>query len=87
MSIGEKQCFRSVEFFYPWGITCDSSGNVYVADSAEHHVQVFTASKGSWPVSVDIGASGEVFVSELDNPCSPKKAGLCHHSYGMEPLL
>ena len=42
--IGGKQCCRSVEFCYPWGITCDSSGNVYVADSAEHHIQVFAAS-------------------------------------------
>ena len=80
--IGGKQCCRSVEFCYPWGITCDSSGNVYVADSAEHHIQVFAASgeflrkfggcgvhewQPRWPVGVAIGASGEVFVSELNN--------------------
>lgn len=31
------------QFDYPWGIACDSTGKIYVADSANHRIQVFTA--------------------------------------------
>ena len=31
------------QFRHPTGIACDSAGNVYVADSANDRVQVFTA--------------------------------------------
>lgn len=30
-------------FDYPWGITCDSTGKVYVADTSNRRIQVFTA--------------------------------------------
>lgn len=29
------------DFYHPWGVACDSTGNVYVTDN--HSVQVFTA--------------------------------------------
>ena len=35
---GHSQQFKS-----PYGITCDSAGNVYIADSGSYSVQVFTA--------------------------------------------
>ena len=31
------------QFCHPRGIACDSTGNVYVADTCNHHIQVFTA--------------------------------------------
>ena len=31
------------QFKYPWSIACDSTGNVYLTDSMNHHIQVFTA--------------------------------------------
>ena len=35
---------KSEGFFdYPWGITCDSTGKVYVADTSNSRIQVFTA--------------------------------------------
>ena len=64
---------------HPCGVTCDSTGNVYVADGANRCIQVFTASgkflrkfgrhgKGEgeldWPVGVAVDSRGIVFVSE-----------------------
>ena len=80
--IGEKRGSKSEEFTYPWGVTCDSTGNVYVADSANNRIQVFTASgkflrkfghfgKGEgelkYPVGVAVDSRGMVFVSERFN--------------------
>ena len=80
--IGGKCGSKSGEFAYPWGVTCDSTGNVYVADSANNRIQVFTASgkflrkfghhgkgKGEldWPVGVAVDSRGMVFVSERWN--------------------
>ena len=31
------------QFVFPWGISCEKSGNVYVADSGNNRIQVFTA--------------------------------------------
>ena len=77
-----KHGTESGEFYFPWGVTCDSTGNVYVADSANHRIQVFTASgkflrkfghrgKGEgelkWPVGVAVDSRGMVFVSESNN--------------------
>lgn len=31
------------KFLCPWGIACDSTGKVYVADTGNHRIQVFTA--------------------------------------------
>ena len=80
--IGGKRGSKSGELYFPWGVTCDSTGNVYVADSANHRIQVFTASgkflkkfgcrgKGDgeldWPVGVAVDSRGMVFVSERFN--------------------
>ena len=80
--IGEEYGTKDGEFAFPWGITCDSTGNVYVADSANNRIQVFTASgkflrkfgcrgkeegKLNWPVGVAVDSRGMVFVSEIDN--------------------
>ena len=80
--IGGKRGSKSGQFALPWGVTCDSTGNVYVADSANNRIQVFTASgkflrkfghhgKGEgeldWPVGVAVDSRGMVFVSERDN--------------------
>ena len=62
-------------------VACDSTGKVYVADTRNHRIQVFTAEGkflmmfGSghgreeldWPVGVAIDASGTVYISEEDN--------------------
>ena len=77
-----KHGSKSGEFAFPWGVTCDSAGNVYVADSGNDRIQVFTASgkllrkfgcfgKGEgelyWPVGVAVDSRGMVFVSESQN--------------------
>ena len=60
------------EFLYPWAIACDSTGNVYVADSANHRIQVFT-SMGKflrlfgllelvWPIGIALDAEDIVYV-------------------------
>jgi DNA-binding beta-propeller fold protein YncE len=69
-------------FSYPWGVACDSTGNVYVADSGNNRIQVFTADMQflrkfgchgegdgelSWPAGVAVDSRGMVFVSERDN--------------------
>ena len=66
------------QFATPWGIACDSTGKVYVADTENHRIQVFTAEgkflmmfgrfghgRGelAWPVRVAIDACGTVYVS------------------------
>ena len=80
--IGGKRGSKSGEFIYPWGVTCDSTGNVYVADSANHRIQVFAVSgkflrefgrhgKGAgeldYPVGVAVGSRGMVFISDSNN--------------------
>ena len=79
--LGRKYGSKNGEFVYPWGVTCDSTGNVYVADSGNNRIQVFTASgkflrkfgchgKGvelGWPVGVTVDSRGMVFVSERDS--------------------
>ena len=73
---------RAGEFRYPHGIACDSTGNVYVADSINHRIQVFTA-EGQFlrmfgkqgtgngemdcPSGIAIDASDRVYVSERYN--------------------
>ena len=67
------------QFSHPWGIACDGSGRVYVADCGNNRVQVFTA-KGKflrligksgelhWPVGVAVDEfSVLVYVSERYN--------------------
>ena len=60
----------------PWGIACDSTGKVYVADRANHRIQVFTA-KGAFlqmfgrgqldrPSYIAISNSGSVYVTSLN---------------------
>ena len=80
--IGEKRGSKSGEFAYPWGVTCDSTGNVYVADSANNRIQVFTASgkflrkfgrcgngegELNYPMGVAVDSRGMVFVNDSKN--------------------
>ena len=80
--IGGKRGSKSGELYYPWGVACDSTGNVYVADSANNRIQVFTASgkflrkfgrhgngegELDWPVGVAVDSRGMVFISESNN--------------------
>ena len=79
--LGRKYGSKNGDLIYPRGVTCDSTGNVYVADSGNNRIQVFTASgkflrkfgclgKGGeldWPVGVAVDSRGMVFVSERDS--------------------
>ena len=80
--IGGEYGTKDKEFAFPWGITCDSTGNVYVADSGNNRIQVFTASgkflrqfghhgngegELDWPVGVAVDSRGMVFVSDYNN--------------------
>jgi hypothetical protein len=70
------------EFYQPMGITIDTSGNVYVADSYNSRIQKFSSSGGfitAWgsagtgngqfvyPMGVTIDASGNVYVADMYN--------------------
>ncbi len=65
------------QFISPCGVTCDSTGNVYVADSGNHRIQVFTAlgqflrmfgeRELYFPDGVAVDTSGLVYVSEGRN--------------------
>lgn len=63
-------------FQYPYGITVDSAGNVYVADSANNRIQKFTSDGNfitkwshyfQYPYDVAIDASGNVYVASRYN--------------------
>ena len=66
------------QFNSPHGIACDSTGNVYVADTDNHRIQVFTADGGfltmfsegegilHMPICVAIDASNVVYVTEVE---------------------
>jgi tripartite motif-containing protein 2/3/tripartite motif-containing protein 71 len=79
---GGKQSGKNGLFSYPSGVACDSTGNVYVADSGNNRIQVFTADmkfqrkfgcRGEgdgeldWPAGVAVDSRGMVFVSEVGN--------------------
>lgn len=64
---------------YTWGITKDSSGNIYIADTENHRVQKFTSDGAyitqwgqygsddgqfTYPTAIAVDKSGNVFVSE-----------------------
>ena len=80
LSFGKKGSGKGC-FDYPNSVACDSTGNVYVADSCNHRIQVFTADGKflrvfgchgvSWgeldPAGVAIDTSDMVYVSENDN--------------------
>ena len=64
----------------PWGIACDSTGKVYVADGGNHRIQVFTA-KGTFlemigrgrldnPNCVAVSNSGSVYVTSCNGSVS-----------------
>ena len=71
------------QFTSPMGVACDSTGKVYVADSGNHRVQVFTAEgqfvrtigtgeegdeEGlNWPAGVAVDNSGVLYVSDFKN--------------------
>ena len=70
------------QFKHPWGIACNSTGNIYVADTGNNCIQVFTAEgvflrmfgrrgqgRGqlNWPNSIAIDTNGMLYVSEHGN--------------------
>ena len=67
------------EFSVPWAIACDSTGNVYVADSANNRIQVFTSAgkflrmfwscgegdgELDYPIGIALDAQDKVYVSD-----------------------
>ncbi|MCX5800056.1 MAG: 6-bladed beta-propeller [Candidatus Eisenbacteria bacterium] len=70
------------QFHYPRGIAVDASGNVYVGDTCNHRIQVFTSSGTyitEWgglgtgpgqfqgPHGIAFDASGNVYVADKGN--------------------
>ena len=63
---------RKGEFFQPWGIACDSDGKVYVADSGNKRIQIFTEEGNhiqsinlnlKYPIAVAVNFDGLVLIS------------------------
>ena len=91
--LGEEACselvaaielYRSMDmgFRYPHGLAVDGAGRVYVADSGNQRIQVFTPDgeyirewggygekqgRFVWPRGVAIDASGRVYVADSGN--------------------
>jgi tripartite motif-containing protein 2/3/tripartite motif-containing protein 71 len=80
--IGGQRGSNDGQLTFPLGVACDSTGNVYIADSGNNRIQVFTASGkflrkfGSygknegqldWPIGVAVDARDMVFVGEDGN--------------------
>ena len=81
LSFGKKGSGKGC-FDCPYSVACDSTGNVYVADTRNHRIEVFTAEgkflrmfgrhgkgKGElgYPIGVAIDTSDMVYVSEHSN--------------------
>ena len=80
--IDKKRGSQNGDITHPWGVTCDSTGNVYVAARGDFCIRVFTASgeflrkfgrRGSGDgevhslVGVAVDSKGKLFVVERDN--------------------
>jgi Uncharacterized conserved protein len=64
---GSSGCGQG-QFFAPNDVTVDSSGKIYVADSANNRIQVFTAS-GSFEYSIGKSdCTSGTNIGEFDNP-------------------
>jgi len=70
------------QFSSPWGVSFDAAGRVYIADSANQRIQIFTSegqfllkwgSKGKGPsqfdnvVGVAVDALGNIYATEINN--------------------
>ncbi len=54
---GDTAAASSAILGYPWAITCDSSGNLYIADQNNHRIRKVTASTGIISTIVGTGTS------------------------------
>nr|WP_154890261.1 S-layer homology domain-containing protein [Paenibacillus xylanexedens] len=55
-------------FAAPKGVTVDSSGNVYVADSGNHRIQKLTLSTNTWSEWKKVGGGAGSGLGEFNNP-------------------
>jgi DNA-binding beta-propeller fold protein YncE len=70
------------QFYDPWGVAVDGSGNVYTADRGNHRIQKFTSSGtyltqwGTYgtgdgqfdqPIGVVVDGSGNIYVTDASN--------------------
>jgi streptogramin lyase len=69
----------SATFFVPYGVALDSSGNVYVAEYANHKIRKITP---SGVVSTFAGSGREAF-SLYDNPDGPANSAIFNTPYGL----
>ena len=81
MTIGQRGALNG-QFNRPEGVTCDAPGNIYVADSCNHRIQVFTPG-GQWmrsfgnpglklgslsyPYDIVMSSEGHLYVCEFGN--------------------
>ncbi|MEZ4635684.1 MAG: hypothetical protein R2856_12100 [Caldilineaceae bacterium] len=60
---------RAGEFDTPYGVALHPSGNVYVADTGNHRIQVF----GDTPLATPSRLYRPVSICQVSNPASPRR--------------
>nr|WP_154984450.1 S-layer homology domain-containing protein [Paenibacillus xylanexedens] len=68
--IGSVSSSNPGGFASPKGVTVDSSGNVYVADSSNHRIQKLTLSTNTWSEWKKVGGGAGSGLGEFNSPCA-----------------
>ena len=68
---------------YPHGVATDSSGDVYLADSADNRIEEFSAAGASYTLSVSLAGTGKGSVSGSGISCP----GTCLKNYAVGTVV
>ena len=59
----------NAHFNGPLGVAVDASGNIYVADTGNHRVQVFNSSR-AWQMTMGVTGQGEMILTTFGGPAT-----------------